>query len=281
MAVLRSVVRSIKAAAYFAWYGLDLAIRNPKTRRDRAAWLSKFCKAMLGAFDVKLTVEGEFPKSGVLISNHTGYLDIVVYAAQSAAVYCAKAEMEKWFFLGWMTKMTGTVFIDRGSGGSAERAKAGMRAAEEEGVPVIFFPEGTTSSGEQVLPFRSGLLAVSLAAQQPITAAFVRYTLDEDNGPGVTVENDVCYWGDDAPMLPHIFKFMSLKGVHAWVKIASEPIRFSSASGDGQLDRKRSAIEAREAVLSLASDAVRVASTDMLDEETMLHEEISKMDLAR
>jgi lyso-ornithine lipid O-acyltransferase len=277
VAVLRSVVRSIKAVAYFGWYGLDLAIRNPKTRRDRGAWLSKFCKAMMVAFDVKLTVEGEFPKSGVLISNHTGYLDIVVYAALSPAVYCAKAEMEKWFFLGWMTKMTGTVFIDRGAGGSAERAKAGMRAAEEEGVPVIFFPEGTTSSGEQVLPFRSGLLAVSLSAQQPITAAFVRYTLDEDNGPGVTVEEDVCFWGDDAPMLRHIFKFMTLRGVHAWVRIAPEPIRFSQSSGDGQLDRKRSAVEAREAVLALASDAVRAASADMLDEETMLHEELSKM----
>ena len=279
MSVLRSVVRSIKAVAYFAWYGLDLAIRNPKTRRDRGAWLSKFCKAMLVAFDVKLTVEGEFPKSGVLISNHTGYLDIVAYAALSPAVYCAKAEMENWFFLGWMTKMTGTVFIDRGAGGSAERAKAGMRAAEDEGVPVIFFPEGTTSSGEQVLPFRSGLLAVSLAAQQPITAAFVRYTLDEDNGPGVTVEDNVCFWGDDAPMLQHIFTFMTLKGVHAWVRIAPEPVRFSHPSGDGQLDRKGAAVEAREAVLALASDAVRAASANMLDEETMLHEEISGMAL--
>jgi 1-acyl-sn-glycerol-3-phosphate acyltransferase len=205
----------------------------------------------------------------------------VVYGALSSAVYCAKAEMEHWFFLGWMTKMTGTVFIDRGSGGSAERAKAGMRAAEEEGVPVMFFPEGTTSSGEQVLPFRSGLLAVSLAAQQPITAAFVRYTLDQDNGPGVTVENDVCFWGDDAPMLRHIFRFMTLKGVHAWVRIAPQPIRFSDEAGDGHVDRKKAAVEAREAVLALASDAVRAASTDMLDEETMLHEEISKMDLAR
>ena len=156
MAVLRSVLRSIKTVAYFAWYGLDLAIRNPKTRPDRAAWLSKFCNAMLRAFDVKFSVEGEFPKSGVLISNHTGYLDILAYAAIKPAVYCAKAEMESWPVLGWMATMSGTVFVDRGAGGSAERARSGMQAAENEGVPVMFFPEGTTSNGKQVMPFRTG-----------------------------------------------------------------------------------------------------------------------------
>jgi 1-acyl-sn-glycerol-3-phosphate acyltransferase len=272
VAVLRSVVRSIKAAAFFAWYGLDLAIRSPKTRRDRAAWLSKFCAAMLGAFGVRFTVEGDFPKSGVLISNHTGYLDILVYAGLSPVVYCAKAEMERWPLLGWMATMAGTVFVDRGAGGSAERAKSGMQAAESEGVPVTFFPEGTTSNGEQVLPFRTGLLAVSMEARQPMTAAFVRYTLEQDNGPGVTVEDDVCFWGDDATMLKHIFKFVGLKGVHAWVKIAPAPIVFSR----DDLNRKEAAVEAREAVMRLAPEAVRIASEGLaLDEEAMLHLEMS------
>jgi 1-acyl-sn-glycerol-3-phosphate acyltransferase len=248
VAVLRSIVRSIKAVLYFAWFGLELIVRRPKSRRGRARWLHRLCAALLRGFDVKLTIEGEFPKQGVLISNHTGYLDIAVYAAMSMAVYCAKAEMESWPVLGWMATMAGTVFIDRGAGGSAERAKAGMRAAEEDRIPVIFFPEGTTSNGEQVLPFRSGLLAVSLEADQPITAAYIRYTLDEDNGPGVTVQANVAFWGDDVKMLDHIFKFFQLKGVHAWVKIAPEPIRFSSPD----IDRKQAAREARQAVLTLA-----------------------------
>jgi 1-acyl-sn-glycerol-3-phosphate acyltransferase len=256
---------------YFAWFGLELVVRRPKTRRGRARWLHRLCAAMMRGFDVKLTVEGSFPKQGVLISNHTGYLDILAYAAMSPVVYCAKGEMESWPVLGWMATMAGTVFVDRGAGGSAERAKSGMRAAEEDRIPVVFFPEGTTSNGQQILPFRSGLLAVSLEAQQPVTAAFIRYTLDVDNGPGVKVEDDVCFWGDDANMLKHIYKFVGLEGAHAWVRIASEPIQFSGPA----IDRKQAAAEAREAVLALAVQAGHSAGIAPLPspvEEPVMHQ---------
>ena len=252
MAVIRSVVRSIKAVAYFGIYGLELAIKRPKTRRARAEWLHRFCAAMMKAFDITFTVEGEFPAHGVLISNHTGYLDIIALAALSPVVFCAKAEMEGWPFLGWMTTMAGTVFVDRGAGGSADKATGGMQAAAAEGVPVVFFPEGTTSNGRQVLEFKTGLLAKSLEAEQPITAAHIHYTLEVDNGPGVTVEDDVCFWGDDANMLKHIFKFVGLQGTHVWVRIAPEPIRFSEVN----LDRRVMASEAREAVVALAPEGM-------------------------
>lgn len=268
MAVIRSVVRSIKAVAYFGIYGLELAITQPKTRRQRAEWLHRFCGAMLKAFGITYTVEGNFPERGVLICNHTGYLDIITIAALSPVVYCAKAEMEGWFFLGWMTKMCGTVFVDRGAGGSADKAKAGMQAAEAEGVPVVFFPEGTTSNGLQVLEFKTGLLAKSLEAEQPMTAAYIRYTLDVDNGPGVSVEDDVCFWGDDANMLKHIFKFVGLQGTHVWVRIASEPIRFSEEN----LDRRVAASEAREAVVELAPPGLEEMTFESEEDEVMLHQ---------
>jgi 1-acyl-sn-glycerol-3-phosphate acyltransferase len=263
--VLRSVVRSVKAVLYFAYFGLELAILRPQTPCDRARWLSRFCAAMLRGFGIAFTVEGSFPPRGVLISNHTGYLDILAYSALSPVVFCSKAEIEKWPLLGWMAMMSGTVFVDRGAGGSAERAKAGMKAAEDHDVPVVFFPEGTTSNGEQILPFRSGLLAVSLEARQPITPAWIHYTLDEDNGPGVSVTDDVCFWGDDANMLRHIFKLMGLKGVHAWVRIAPQPIAFSSAD----IDRKQAAVEARSAVLDLAGTAPDALPASEFEEQAL------------
>ena len=268
MAVIRSVVRSIKAVAYFAIYGLELAITQPKTRRQRAEWLHRFCGAMMKAFDITMTVEGSFPESGVIICNHTGYLDIIAISALEPVVFCAKAEMEDWFFLGWMTKMCGTVFVDRGAGGSADKATAGMQAAAAEGVPVAFFPEGTTSNGRQVMEFRTGLLAKSLEAGQPVTAAFIRYTLDMDNGPGVSVEDDVCFWGDDANMLKHIFKFVGLQGTHVWVRIAPEPIRFSEAN----LDRRVAADEAREALVELAPAGLEEITLEAEEDDLMLHQ---------
>jgi 1-acyl-sn-glycerol-3-phosphate acyltransferase len=140
--------------------------------------------------------------------------------------------------------------VDRGAGGSAERAKAGMQAAEADGIVVVFFPEGGTTTGYELLPFKSGLLGVSLEARQPIRASFIRYAIEEDNGPGVSLHDEVC-WGT-TPMLEHIFNFVGLKGVHAYVTIAPEAIQFSQP--EGEIDRKQAAIEARDAVLALSGD---------------------------
>jgi 1-acyl-sn-glycerol-3-phosphate acyltransferase len=240
-------VNSVKAVAIFVVYGIELMIKRPKTRRAGAVWLHRFAKLILRTFGVTVTVEGRFPSAGVLISDHLSYLDIIVYAAISPVVYCSKAEVEHMPLLGFMAMSAGTVMVDRGSGGSADRAKTGMQAAEAEGIPVVFFPEGTTTTGYSLLPFKTGLLAVSLEAEQPIRAAFIRYSIEEDNGPGVSLHDEVC-WGT-TPMLTHIFRFVGLKGVHACVTIAPQPIPFSAAA---ESDRKQAAIEAREAVLALS-----------------------------
>ena len=79
-----------------------------------------------------------------------------------------------------------------------------------------------------------------------MTAAYLRYSFAEDNGPGVSVEDDVCYWGD-RNMLAHVFKFLGLRGVRAEVRFADAPIAFSS----DRLHRKMAAIEAHAAVAAL------------------------------
>jgi len=241
------MIRSVQLVGYFAWFGVELLVRRPKTRPERAQWLHRFCSAALRGLGVRLTVEGSFPDRGAVISNHLSYVDIVVFAALRACVFCSKAEIEQWPVVGWMTTMAGTVYVARGRGGSALKAKGGMQAAADAGLPVVFFPEGTTTNGQEMLPFHSGLLAQAMAVKEPITAAHIAYSFDEDNGPGVSVADDVCFWGD-APMLKHIFRFLGLKGVHCTVRFAPGPIRFSR---DG-LHRKAAALEARAAVVALA-----------------------------
>jgi 1-acyl-sn-glycerol-3-phosphate acyltransferase len=200
---------------------------------------------------IEITVEGVFPERGAVISNHLSYLDIVVFAALHPCVFVSKEEVRKWPVVGWMTTMSGTVYVARGHGGSAMRARKGMQAALDAGLPVVFFPEGTTSNGSQLLKFHSGLLSQVTSGDAPVTAAYLRYGFVEDNGRDVSVANDVCYWGD-RNMLAHIFNFLGLRGVRAEVRFAEEPIAFSS---DG-LHRKRAAVEARSAVAALASGAI-------------------------
>ncbi len=247
MSFVRAVLRSLKLIAYFAWFGSELLLRRPATRPDRADWLHRFCASALRGFNIPISVEGTFPERGALVTNHTGYLDIIVLAATHPCVFVSKEEIRKWPVIGWLATMAGTVFVERGRGGSAIRARTGLQAASDAGVPVAFFPEGTTTNGDTLLPFHAGLLAQVLDAGQPVTAGFLHYTLDQPNSPGASVQNQVAYWGD-ANLLLHIFRFLGLEGAHAHLRIAPAPIPFTS---DTQ-HRKTSAKEARNAVCALA-----------------------------
>jgi 1-acyl-sn-glycerol-3-phosphate acyltransferase len=257
VAVARAVLRSVKLVGYFVRFGVQLLLEQPKTRQAQAAWLHRFCSAAFAGMGVKLTVEGSFPARGAVISNHLSYADIVVFAALHPCVFCSKAEIRSWPVLGWMTTMAGTVYVERGRGGSAARAKGGMKAAAEAGLPVVFFPEGTTTNGDHTLPFRSGLLAQAMESEEPITVAFLTYTLDEDNGPGVTAREYVA-WGDTTPMLTHIYRFLGLRGIHATVRFAEGPMAFSS----NLLHRKVAAVEARTAMLELAAGVSTPVAVD-------------------
>jgi 1-acyl-sn-glycerol-3-phosphate acyltransferase len=234
---------------------LELMVKRPVTRLQQAEWLHRVCERTLRSMGISVLYRGACPERGVVISNHRGYLDIVAFAALHPCVFVAKSEIRSWPFLGWMTTTAGTVYVDRGRGGSATRAAAGMQAAAEAGIPVVFFPEGTTSNGASVLMFHSGLLVQAIEAQHPVTAAYLRYRLTEDNGPEVTARDDVSYWGG-TPLLLHIFRLLGLRGIEIEARFAVAPIAFSV----GPDQRKLMAAEARAAVMELGGVGDTVAA---------------------
>jgi lyso-ornithine lipid O-acyltransferase len=245
----RAAWRTVRVAGMFVVAGTELLVKRPTTREQRADWLHRFCARAMRGLGIGIGVEGVFPERGAVISNHLSYVDIVVFAALHPCVFVSKAEIRNWPVVGWMTTMSGTVYVERGHGGSAMKARKGMQAAVDAGLPVVFFPEGTTSNGNQLLKFHSGLLSQVIAGGAPVTAAYLRYSFTEKNGRDVSIGDDVCYWGD-RNMLAHIFKFLGLRGVRANVRFAEEPIAFSN---DG-LHRKMAAVEARAVVAALAAE---------------------------
>ncbi|WP_433975409.1 lysophospholipid acyltransferase family protein [Tunturiibacter lichenicola] len=230
----------------FVVAGTELALKRPSTREERADWLHRFCASSLRGMGIDVSVVGSFPERGAVISNHLSYLDIVVFAAVRPCVFVSKAEIRSWPVVGWMTTMSGTVYVERGHGGSAMKARKGMQEVVDAGLPVVFFPEGTTSNGSGLLKFHSGLLAQVLDGGAPVTAAYVRYDFGVSNGPNVSIADDVCYWGERS-MWGHVFALLGLRGVRAEIRFAEAPIAFS---GDA-LHRKQAAVEARTAVAAL------------------------------
>jgi 1-acyl-sn-glycerol-3-phosphate acyltransferase len=155
---------------------------------------------VLRLLGVRLRVTGKPPERGLLVSNHLSYLEVLVYGAALPGCLVSKAEIGRWPFFGILARAGGTLFVDRSSRASAELVTGQIAERLKGTVPVLFFPEGTSSDGSQLLRFHSRFFTPAVTAGVPVIAAAVRY-IPEDGTP----ERELCWFGD-APFLPHIWK---------------------------------------------------------------------------
>jgi 1-acyl-sn-glycerol-3-phosphate acyltransferase len=247
---VRKIYRATKTITLFLLASVELILTRPHTRAERAAWLSRFCARVLRSMGISFDVVGDVPMSGAVVSNHLTYLDILLHSAIRPCVFVSKMELRKTPLLGWMSMMSGTVYVARGAGGSAAKAAEGMAKGFRDGLPVVFFPEGTTGVGDvPAMSFRSGLIAQTIEVNEPMRAAFIRYRLSEkDIVAGKTLRKDV-HWGPET-LWAHLWGFVGLHELHATVRFAADPIEFT---GEAVLNRKVAAEEARAAVVALSA----------------------------
>lgn len=115
---------------------------------------------------------------GAMVANHSTWLDIFVLNACTRLYFVAKAEVQGWAGIGWLARGTGTLFISRDRQRAAVEAKA-LEARLHAGHKLMFFPEGTSTDGRRVLPFRSTLFQAVFAdalredvAVQPVSVIY-------------------------------------------------------------------------------------------------------------
>jgi 1-acyl-sn-glycerol-3-phosphate acyltransferase len=243
--LIRLVILLTTAFEYCARF-LILRTRGRQSLSQRARWLHESCRKGLHRLKIKVSTQGTFPARGLLISNHLSYLDILVYSSLSPCVFVSKKEVRSWPIFGQMARMAGTVFIDRSRSSDARRVNSEMQNALSSGVVVVLFPEGTSSDGTKVLPFRPALFEAAIGAGEPMTPAHLRYALSQG-----TPETDVCYWGEMS-FLPHLLKLLSQRGVQAMIRFAPGAKTFD--------DRKLAAQRTQEMVIELSA-AARNGST--------------------
>ena len=102
----------------------------------------------------------------VFVSNHSSWLDILVLGSRLPACFVAKEDMASWPLIATIARLGRSVFVQRRRA-STGRERDDMRARLAAGDNLILFPEGTTSDGSRVLPFRSAFLSI---AETPVTA---------------------------------------------------------------------------------------------------------------
>lgn len=176
---------------------------------ERAAWQQRQAARMLAALHVDVRVTGRLPREGMVVCNHLSYLDILAIAAQGSVVFVAKSDVRKWPAIGGLLECAGTILAERRRPLSASTTGAQIRRVLDAGLPVVLFPEGTSSDGADVLPFMPSLLQAALNAGAPVTPAAILYQAD-----GGDAALDVCYWGD-ATFFPHLFRLARLSRITA------------------------------------------------------------------
>ena len=210
-------------------------------RHARALWLQRTGRHVGRIFKLEVHVDGTIPARGLLVSNHVSYVDIIALLSLATAMFVAKREVKSWPVLGLMAQLGGTLFIDRQRRTHVGEINDDIQNALADGALVIVFPEGTSSDGSTVLPFKSSLLEPATQSKHPLTIGWVHYTLADG-----TADVGVSYWGDDT-FFPHLLNLLSKRSVRAVVRFA--PIENHST------DRKELAQQLHAAVLALKNES--------------------------
>lgn len=149
--------------------------------RPVTPWITRFvCRNALRLMGLRFEVRGRvMDHPGALVANHTSWLDIFTLNARARIYFVSKAEVAGWPAIGWLARATGTVFIDRNPRQARDHADT-LTQRLATGHKLLFFPEGTSTDGQRVLPFRTTLFAAffddALRDQlwvQPVTARYI------------------------------------------------------------------------------------------------------------
>jgi 1-acyl-sn-glycerol-3-phosphate acyltransferase len=205
------------------------------TLRD---WIvHRWARSVLWVLGIRVRVLGPVPTGGcLLVSNHVSYVDIFVLASLRPVAFLSKSEVAQWPGIGLVTRIVGIRFIDRNIRRGLAALGGILVDEARAGHGMIFFPEGTTTDGTGLLPFRPALLSAAAERGFGVHHAAIAYRTPEAYPPA---EKAVAWIGDDE-FLPHILAFLRVPRLDACVALGDAPI--------GSEDRKVLAAELESAV---------------------------------
>ena len=180
----------------------------------RGLWLHHSSRRALRILGLEPRVTGSIAPHGLLVCNHLSYLDVLVLAAIAPSVFVSKDEVKSWPLFGWFARLSGTIFVHRGRRMQTRQTADEMAAALDRGLRVVLFPEGTSSGGDTVLPFKSSLLDPAIRTARPLSVGLIGYELEDGD-----VVEEVCYWRD-MTLVPHVMNLLSKSRIRALVRFA-------------------------------------------------------------
>lgn len=134
---------------------------------------------------IRVRVLGQPVLQGAVLwaANHISWVDVFVLNRVRTASFVAKSDIRRWPVLGLLVTWAGTLFIDRTQRRAVREAGRQMQDCFACGDVVGLFPEGTSSTGLDVLPFHSGLFEAALQAAAPVQPVALRFLRGTSRAP--------------------------------------------------------------------------------------------------
>lgn len=212
--------------------------------------------------NIKITVtgdEGQLERGGyVIIANHVSYVDGIVLGSIFPILFVSKREVKSWPIVGQWNTLCGTIYINR-----QHKEQVGVLVEEmtrklRQEANLLLFPEGTSTSGEKMLPFQTVPLAAPLRNRSIIVPVTLTYkAIDEQ--PVSAANRDFVYWYGDMEFVSHFWNLLALRSVEILVTIQPKIECFRYA--ENSAGRKKLAEDCYHRVLG------RITETESISEE--------------
>lgn len=177
-----------------------LKLNSTQVRRQR--WSQFFMVRLSRALPFRINVFGQLPDTSMLwVSNHVSWTDIALLGQLTPLSFLSKADVRGWPVAGWLAAKAGSLFIRRGAGDS-QLIRQQMRHHLSQGLPLLMFPEGTTTDGRCVRTFHGRLLSAAIDSGAHLQPVAIRYLRDGSTDPIAP------FIGDD-DLLSHLMRLFS------------------------------------------------------------------------
>ena len=180
LVVLRAWLRLFRLAWHLLTGALRIALLFPRLDRwEQGRRVTRWSAGMLRLMGIRLVVSGRAPhlrgNGAMIVANHISWLDIHLLHSILPCRFIAKADIAQWPLFGWLAVQTGTLFLAREKRSAIREMNTTLASLLAEGECLALFPEGTTTAGDRVLPFRGALFEPVIQSNAQIFPVSIRY----------------------------------------------------------------------------------------------------------
>lgn len=245
------LLRVCRLALHIALGVLTTALILPRLDQAmRQRRILQWSRKLLQILGIQVIVHGEIPAANVraclFVANHVSWIDIWALKQLHPMQFIAKAEIRDWPVIGWLAHQVGTLFIERTRRHDTGRMVKIAEQALRNGECLCFFPEGTTTDGSHLLPFKPGLMQAAINAGGTVIPLAIRYPRADGS-----INTAVAYHGD-ITMLQSFLAVLNRRETRV-------ELHFTGKIVATNVERRELADQARRAIASLLGPAARTA----------------------